>query len=100
MPGCNGSDGPRAGRYSFALVRQAVNSLSADVSLGRRDVSDIAFLSRTNMDVDRIRDHEHRGVLFAQLSNFVATSVALCPPKPNALFKATRTFFSCATFGV
>src|SRR5947199_10253673 len=33
-------------------------------------------------------------------SNAVATRVALWPPKPNELFKATRTFFSRATFGV
>src|SRR2546430_17468699 len=34
------------------------------------------------------------------LSKAVATSVALWPPKPKELLKATRTFFSRATFGV
>ena len=33
-------------------------------------------------------------------SNAVATKVALWPPKPNELFKTTRTVFSRATFGV
>ena len=33
-------------------------------------------------------------------SNAFATRVALCPPKPNELFTATRTFFSRATCGV
>src|SRR5436190_24205390 len=33
-------------------------------------------------------------------SNAAATRVALWPPKPNELFRATRTFFSRATLGV
>gem|GEM_PF-6819773 len=33
-------------------------------------------------------------------SKAAATSVALCPPNPKELFRATRTFLSRATFGV
>ena len=49
---------------------------------------------------DSMNSGTRRSSSLHQSSKAFTTSVALCPPNPNELFTATRTFFSFATFGV
>ena len=48
----------------------------------------------------RLRSGQGQVAAYYYFSNAAATRVALWPPKPKELFRATRTFFSRAMFAV